>query len=79
MPNLEKYTEAFCRTFDITAAQARGLNYQDIPAWNSIGHMNLIVALEDAFDIVFEPDDIIAFSSFEKGLELLRTNYAVEL
>ncbi len=33
--------------------------------------MGLIAELEDAFDISMEMDDIIDFSSFEKGKEIL--------
>jgi acyl carrier protein len=40
--------------------------------------MTLIAALEDAFDIMMEMDDIIDLSSFEKGKEILR-KYDVEV
>ena len=40
--------------------------------------MSLVAALEDAFDIMMEMDDIIDLSSFEKGKEILR-KYAVEI
>ena len=33
--------------------------------------MGLIAALEEAFDISFETDDIVDFSSFKKGKEIL--------
>ena len=46
------------------------LKYQDIPEWDSIGHMQLMAALEEAFDVELDIDDIIDFSSFEKGIEL---------
>ena len=39
--------------------------------------MALISALEDAFDIMFDTDDIIDLSSFEKGKEILK-KYDVE-
>lgn len=40
--------------------------------------MGLIAALEEAFDIMMETDDIIDFSSFEKGKEILSQKYNVE-
>ena len=43
-----------------------------------MGHMQLIAALEDAFDIMFDTDDIIDFSSYEKGKEFM-AKYEVEL
>lgn len=71
MSNLEKYTSVFTSTFDITPEQLIGLKYQGIEAWDSVGHMGLIAAIEDAFEIMLEPDDIIDLSSFEKGKEIL--------
>ena len=41
--------------------------------------MSLIAALEDEFDIMFESDDIIDFSSYEKGKEILKSKYDVEI
>lgn len=33
--------------------------------------------LEDAFDIMMDTDDIIDFSSYEKGKEILTKNYEI--
>ena len=78
MTNIEKYTNAFTETFKISADEAASLKYQDIPAWDSVGHMTLVAAVEDAFDIMMEADDIIDFSSFEKGKEILSAKYSIE-
>ena len=79
MSNLEKYNQAFIETFEITEDQLAGLKYQDITAWDSVGHMSLIAALEDAFDIMMDTDDIIDLNSYEKGKELLaKADYGVE-
>ena len=34
--------------------------------------MGLIASLEEAFDIMMDTDDIIDFSSFTKGVEILK-------
>ena len=79
MSNIEKYNNAFIESFEITAEQLPGLKYQDITAWDSVGHMTLIAALEDAFDIMMDTDDIIDLSSYEKGMEILaKDEYGVE-
>lgn len=75
--NKEKYDNAFCETLQITEDQLVGLTYQSVPAWDSVGHMTLIAALEDAFDIMMETDDIIDLSSYEKGMEILTQKYDV--
>ena len=46
--------------------------------WDSIGHMTLIAALESAFGIVLDTDDITAFSSYKKGFEIM-SKYGVRL
>lgn len=71
MKNLKLYNQAFMESFDITEEELPGLEYQAIENWDSVGHMGLITALEDAFDIMMETDDIIDFSSYEKGKEIL--------
>ena len=78
MTNLEKYNAAFCETLNVKEDQLAGLKYQGVPEWDSVGHMSLVAAIEDAFDIMMEMDDIIDLSSYEKGKELLK-KYEVEL
>ena len=34
--------------------------------------MEMIADLEEAFDITLDTDDIIDFSSYEKGIEILK-------
>ena len=58
--------------------QLKTLEYQSIETWDSVGHMSLIVSIEEEFGISFEMDDILDFSSYSKGIEILR-KYLVEL
>lgn len=78
MTNLEKYNNAFIETLSIEADQLSGLQYQGTELWDSVGHMTLVAAIEDAFDIMMETDDIVDLSSYEKGKEILSKNYGVE-
>lgn len=71
MTNLEMYNQVMCDSLQITENQLPGLKYQQVPLWDSVGHMTLVANLEDAFDIMLETDDIIDFSSYEKGKEIL--------
>ena len=79
MTNLEKYNQVFISTLEITEDKLHGLSYQSVELWDSVGHMNLVANLEDAFDIMMETDDIIDLSSYEKGIEILTGKYGVEL
>ncbi|MDR2398968.1 MAG: hypothetical protein LBD61_00750 [Endomicrobium sp.] len=78
MTNLEIYTDVFVRTFGVTKEQAKTLKYQEIEAWDSVGHMGLITALEETFGITMESDDIIDLSSFEKGRDIFK-KYNIEI
>ncbi len=71
MTNKEKYDEAFISSFNIDLEQLSGLTYQSVSLWDSVGHMGLIAVLEEKFDIMMDIDDIIDFSSYERGKEIL--------
>ena len=50
----------------------------EIPEWDSIGHMTLMSGLEETFNISLETDDIVDFSSFKKGIEILKNIRLIE-
>ena len=79
MSSVQKYSEIFNTALNIGADKlTENLKYNDIEEWDSIGHMTLVAALEEEFKISLETDDIIDFSSFKKGIEILK-KYNVNL
>ena len=60
--------------FDVTTAA-----YGKTPEWDSVAHMQLVAALEDAFGIMIETDDVIAMSDYAAVLDILRNRYDVAL
>jgi acyl carrier protein len=73
MKNKVKYIDIFIKSLSIDKKKFNEkIKYNDIPEWDSIGHMTLMSALEDGFDISIETDDIIDFSSFKKGIQILK-------
>jgi acyl carrier protein len=72
MSNLEQYKNIFFESFGNENLDLENLKYQDIMEWDSVGHMNLMSSLEEIFNIELDIDDIIDFSSFEKGKEILK-------
>jgi acyl carrier protein len=77
MSNFDKYKEIFGSAFQYEGDVTK-LKYQEIPDWDSVGHMQLIALIEDAFDIEMDIDDIIDLSSFDKGVEIL-SKYSIAL
>ncbi len=78
MDNSEKYDAAFVEGLGVSKEELPGLAYRAVPAWDSVGHMGLMALLEESFDIALEMDDILDFSSYEKGKEIL-AKYQVAL
>ena len=56
------------------AAVTDDLAYNKVPEWDSVAHMALIAAIEEAFDILIETEDVIDMSSFAKA-RLIVTKY----
>ena len=72
MDNKEKYKSIFIESLAIDRSKFNdNIKYNEIPEWDSIGHMTLMSGLEDGFNISIETDDIVDFSSFKKGMEIL--------
>ena len=72
MTDLEKYKNAFMEGLEIAAEEVEGASMGTCAKWDSIGQMSLIAVLEDAFGIEFEPDEVMAFTSYDEGLAILR-------
>ena len=79
MENLEKYNNAFVEVF---GAKVEDLNdnygKDTVEEWDSVHQLSLIAQLEDGFDIMFDPEDIMDMTSYAKGKELL-AKYDVSL
>lgn len=52
--------------------EVEALKYREIEAWDSVGHMALIAAIEDEFDIQFETDQVIDMSSFKVSVDMVK-------
>lgn len=70
--NKDKYDQIFVESFSVERSQLGDrIAYNEIASWDSIGHMSMIAALESTFNIAMETDDVINFSSYKKGFEIL--------
>ena len=73
MDNKKKYKKVFIESLAINGETFNeDIKYNDIPEWDSIGHMTLMSGLEDAFKISLETDDVIEFSSYKVGVDILK-------
>ena len=79
MDNLEKYNDAFIQVFGAKAEELND-NYgrETVEEWDSVHQLSLIAQMEDVFDIMFDPEDIMEMTSYANGKALLK-KYDVEL
>lgn len=62
----------FRECLDLPAdAEVDGLAYRSVPGWDSVGHMRLVAALETAFDIMLDTDEVIDISSFDQAVAIV--------
>jgi acyl carrier protein len=78
MENKIKYNSAFTESFGVDESLLDDLKYESVMEWDSVGHMGLIAEIEEAFDIELEMDDVIDFSSYVKGKDILK-KYNIEV
>ena len=73
MSNKQKYKDIFIKSLSMDSKKfGENIKYNEIAEWDSIGHMTLMSGLEEGFNITMETDDIVDFSSFKKGIEILK-------
>lgn len=78
MSNSEKYQNIFMEIFSVDAEDLNSsYNFKDVEKWDSLAHLTLISELEDAFDVMFETEDILHFGGYENGKKIL-AGYGVE-
>ena len=78
MHNLETYNNAFVQVFGAKPEELND-NYgkETVDEWDSVHQLGLVFKLEEAFDIMFDPEDIMGLTSYAKGKDILK-KYEVE-
>jgi acyl carrier protein len=79
MALIDRLAGVFQTTFGLeTAKFSPNMAPEEVPNWDSIGHMNLVAELEKEFGQQFEVDEIMEMSSTAKILEILRSKGVVD-
>ena len=75
MTNLEKYNDIFAQVFGAKVEEL-GENYckETVSAWDSVHQLNIISLMEETFDLMLDPEDIMACTSYNAGKEILAKN-----
>ena len=75
MTNLEKYNAIFQEVFGARVNQL-GDNYskETVSEWDSVHQLNVIALMEENFDLMLDPEDIMACTSYNAGKDILAKN-----
>lgn len=77
MTNIETYKNCFVEGLELELNNVENATMESVERWDSIGQMSLIALIEDAFGIELEPDEMMTFTSYDAGLEILK-NHGVD-
>lgn len=76
---LEKYNAVFVSVFKVTEDMLNDdFNSTSVENWDSITQLSLVTSIEDEFDIMLDPEDILGFKSYKEGKEII-SKYGVSL
>ena len=79
MEKLEKYNNAFVQVFGAKLEELdENYGKDTVDEWDSVHQLSLVAELEEAFDIMFDPEDIMEMVSYANGKEILK-KYEIEL
>ncbi len=73
MTNLEKYNSIFTEVFGIDSSDlSNNFSKATVEQWDSVHQLNLVSLAEETFDIMLDPEDIMAFTSYELGKSIIQ-------
>lgn len=79
MTNLELFNNIFSEVFSVNPSDLNeGFNKDNNEDWDSVRQLNLTSLIEDKFDIMLDPEDILDFTSYSKARSIMK-KYDIEL
>ena len=79
MTNLEKLNKIFCEVFSVEeSALNNEFDNKSVEGWDSVRQLSLTSSVEDEFDIMLDPEDILEFISYNNAKTIL-AKYDIEL
>lgn len=75
MTNLEKYNAIFEEVFGASVEQlGDSYSQETVSEWDSVHQLNIITLIEENFDLMLDPEDIMACTSYNAGKNILAKN-----
>ena len=64
----QKYRQVFIEVFGVLeSALNDDFSKDNVKEWDSVHQLNIVALLEEAFDIMFEPEDIMGPQGLDRG------------
>lgn len=77
MEVLEKVIEIVASTCDVEKSEVNeNSTVGDFPAWDSVGHLSILSSVEEAFDISFEPEEMMEMEDVKDITEAVNNKLA---
>lgn len=78
MTNLEKLNQIFCEVYSVEeSALNESFVNTDVDTWDSIHQLSMVAAIEEAFDLMMDAEDILEMTSYENVKQLLASKYEI--
>lgn len=73
MTNQEKYNGIFTEVFGVSASDLNdNFSNETVELWDSVHQLNIVSLVEETFDVMLDPEDIMKFTSYGVGKEILK-------
>ena len=78
MTNLEKLNQIFCEVYSVEeSALNENFVNTNVETWDSIHQLSMVAAIEEAFDLMMDAEDILEMTSYENVKRLLASKYEI--
>lgn len=78
MTSLEKLNQIFCEVYSV---EESALNEEfvntNVDTWDSIHQLSMVAAIEEAFDLMMDAEDILEMTSYVNVKKLLTSKYEI--
>ena len=69
----DKIRKIMASVFEMDEKQLNeNFSQKEVDAWDSLRHLNLVIELEEAFNVSYEPEEIAEMTSFDKVLSVTK-------
>ena len=78
MTNLEKLNQILCEVYSVKESDLNdSFINTNVETWDSVHQLSMVAAIEEAFDLMMDPEDILEMTSYNSVKQLLTSKYEI--